>query len=188
MNTRLLASLCLVALAAIACNFSFQQEAPLPPITDTPTQGIFSTDTLGPSETSTANIAVEEVELPDSGNEKCDITVDYDPAKHWAYTGMPIKKNLSFTFNGQTLRIDGSFPWVPVEGPVNTTKNSFIGTGSGTVAERPDVSVSGEGNFRSGAAEGLVDFSFQYTMGANKELPQEEPIIFNFECSGVANQ
>lgn len=175
----------LIALGILAALFAACAEA-TPTPGSKPTEAPVAEATEAPAATEpAASGPAEPVAMPSEGTENCDITVFQDIAQHWAYTGMPIIKDLTFVYDSQTaiLRIDGTFPWVAVEGPLNTTKNSFIGTGVGTVAEYPDVTVSAEGSVSNNpAGDGLIDLTFKYTLGVGGELPQQEPIIFDFVC------
>jgi hypothetical protein len=77
------------------------------------------------------------------------------------------------------INIRGPDPWVEVTGTL-ADDGSFTATGTGTVADFPDIAVTFEGTLTS---DGLAG---DYTMGAEGGLPTGQPITYRVEGQRTA--
>jgi hypothetical protein len=99
-----------------------------------------------------------------------------DPAGHYEFIGNPFASPVSVASSGGTLAVNGNAPFVNVSGTIDDAC-TFHGTGSGTVAGRPNVSVKMDAEVTENG------FSGTYVMGAGGELPQGQPLTLSFEAT-----
>ncbi len=108
-----------------------------------------------------------------NGDYDINSSVKSDPAGHASYIGTMSNK-LHVSISGNTVIITGSPPWVNVSGTLDEDGN-IISSGSGTVAGYSNVLVIFKGKITSAGLSG------DYTMGANEELPDGQPITYRLD-------
>ncbi len=108
------------------------------------------------------------------------IAVQDDPAGHQEFINMPSLLDLKFESVPDlpgVYRLTGPAPWVQVVGTFvpELGEGHIVLSGTGTVAENPNISVTFDGTFISGQLDGT------YTMGAAGGLPGGQPITYTVQ-------
>ncbi len=120
-----------------------------------------------------------------TGGTQVDLNVQSDPSGHdpfiWGSTNPPPHNItlrvvtqgslISICHEGPSCFQSQDSPWVDVHGEF-VSGNQFVATGMGTVAGFQNVTVQMQGTWDGTTLTG------KYTMGANRELPGGEPIVY----------
>ena len=99
------------------------------------------------------------------------IYVYIDLGDHGGFVAMPVVVEVTVKISGDQISVQGSHPWVNVSGTI-APNGSFNASGTGTVADFPDISVNYSGTISESSMSG------EYSMGVQGGLPGGQAITY----------
>lgn len=135
----------------------------------------------GPTSTPTPEVIIQSpTAQPISGSAPVNLTVTYDKANHKNYVALGEKTNVEVNQSEGTVELtftsENGETQITLMGPIDESGAADL-TGTGLVAGFQNVSGTFIGMVEV-ASDGTVLINGELTLGANGELPQAEPIIF----------
>jgi hypothetical protein len=125
-----------------------------------------------------ASVQVTCIAAPGSTSTTYNVTISVasDPHNHREFVQYDTVRTVVGIRTGATLTATGPSPWVTLTGTINTD-GTFVLTGSGTVAGRPNVGVRWTGTAQGNSLSGRI------VVGTGGELP-DGPI--EYDLTGTA--